>query len=243
MSIKKIVLGALIVSASAAVLCGCNGKEKETASEQQQYHAYEFMTQTDRVDLVGSMYTSNMITRDGYAMYSYVVTDPEYADYFDENKHVRVLDEYEGLTEEVHSSLAEKSDCPRNMRTSMYLCAKNRTNLTADGMKILNFNENDPRQVAQQVKVEDMNDKNIRCLVQNYFIDVDGTVLSDKISDKYFGGADKLELSEEQLGWAKAAYEDKLGMEMDYTEFIEKYYNLLTDEQMQVWRDIWGVEY
>ena len=117
MSIKKIVLGALIVS--AAVLCGCNGKEKENASEQQQYHAYEFMTKTDRVDLVGSMYTSNMITRDGYAMYSYVVTDPEYADYFDENKHVRVLDEYEGLTEEVLSSLAEKPDCPRNMKISM----------------------------------------------------------------------------------------------------------------------------
>ena len=50
-----------------------------------------------------------------------------------------------------------------------------------------------------------MNAKNIRCLVQNYFIDTEGNILSDKIS--------------------------------------ENYYNALTDEQMKVWNEIWGVEY
>ena len=110
-------------------------------------------------------------------------------------------------------------------------------------MKILAFNENDPRQVARDVKVKDMNSKNIRCLVQNYFIDTEGNVLSDKISDEYFDGKKSIKLSGEQLEWAKAAADDTVNMgDLAYEEFVEKY-NELTAEQLEVWNDIWGVEY
>ena len=89
------------------------------------------------------------------------------------------------------------------MLNVMYMHAQQGTTLTQEGMKVLNFNENDPKQVAEKVKVKNMNAKNIRCLVQNYFIDTDGNILSDKISEKYFGGKKALDLSEEQLEWAK----------------------------------------
>ena len=126
----------------------------------------------------------------------------------------------------------------------MYMHAQQGTTLTQEGMKVLNFNENDPKQVAEKVKVKNMNAKNIRCLVQNYFIDTEGNILSDKISEKYFGGKKALDLSEEQLEWAKLAAEDELNMSWSsFDEFMENYYNALTDGQMKVWNEIWGVEY
>ena len=105
------------------------------------------------------------------------------------------------------------------------------------------YRRSDPRQVARDVKVKDMNAKNIRCLVQNYFIDTEGNVLSDKISDEYFDGKKSIKLSDEQLEWAKAAADDMVNMgDRTYEEFVEKY-NELTAEQLEVWNDIWGVEY
>lgn len=199
---------------------------------------------SDKVELVVDMYTANRITKEGYATYQYVSADAGYAGYFDSKNHINVLDEYKGLTDEVLAIVAAQDTRPRNMLTGMYLNAKNGTSITKEGMKILEFNENDPRQVAEKVKVKDMNAKNIRCLVQNYFIDTEGNVLSDKIADKYFDGEKSLKLSSEQLEWAKAAAEDSNNMsDMTYEEFIESYYNALTADQMQVWNDIWGVEY
>lgn len=198
---------------------------------------------SDKVELVSDMYTLNRITKDGYATYQYVITDAQYSGYFDEKNHINVLDDYAGLTDEVLAILAAKDNRPKNMLTGMYLGAVYGTKLTQDGMTILEFNENDPRQVAEKVKVKNMNSKNIRCLVQNYFIDKDGNVLSDKIADKYFDGEKALKLSSEQLEWAEKATEDTLNMEyMTYEEFLESY-NSLTAEQLQVWNDIWGVEY
>lgn len=197
---------------------------------------------SEKVELVADMYTANRITKDGYATYQYVITDSEYSGYFDGKNHINVLDEYKGLAEEVLDTLAAQDTRPRSMLTGMYLGAKSGTTLTKDGMKILTFNENDPRQVAEQVKVKDMNAKNIRCLVQNYFIDTEGKVLSDKIADKYFGGEKSLALSSEQLEWAKAAAQDSVNMDTTYEKFMELY-GELTTEQMQTWNDIWGVEY
>ena len=69
-----------------------------------------------------------------------------------------------------------------------------------------------------------MNSKNIRCLVQNYFIDTEGNVLSDKISDEYFDGKKSIKLSGEQLEWAKEAADDTVNMgDLTYEEFVEKY--------------------
>ena len=198
---------------------------------------------SEKVELVADMYTGNMINKDGYATYQYVITDSDYSGYFDEKHHVNVLDEYEGLTDEVIAIVAAQDTRPRNMLIGMYLGAKNGTYLTQDGMKILEFNENDPRQVAEKVKVKDMNAKNIRCLVQNYFIDAEGNVLSKKIADKYFGGKKSIGLSKKQLEWAQAAVNDTNNTnDMTYEKFMELY-GELSDEQMRVWNEIWGVEY
>lgn len=199
---------------------------------------------SEKVEIVADMYTSNRITKDGYATYRYVVTDKEYAGYFDKKNHISILDEYKGLLEEVLATVSAQDTRPRCMLNVMYMHAQQGTTLTQEGMKVLNFNENDPKQVAEKVKVKNMNAKNIRCLVQNYFIDTDGNILSDKISEKYFGGKKALDLSEEQLEWAKLAAEDELNMSWSsFDEFMENYYNALTDGQMKVWNEIWGVEY
>ena len=198
---------------------------------------------SDKVELVADMYTSNMITKDGYATYQYVIIDTQYSGYFDDRNHISILDDYAGLAEEVLATVAAQDSRPGNMLPGMYLGAQRGTTRTKEGMKILAFNENDPRQVARDVKTKDMNAKNIRCLVQNYFIDTEGNVLSDKISDEYFDGKKSIKLSGEQLEWAKEAADDTVNMgELTFEEFVEKY-NELTAEQLEVWRDIWGVEY
>lgn len=197
---------------------------------------------SEKVETLADLYTSNKINKDGYAAYRYVLEDAALSGYFDEENRIIILDDYEGLTEEVLAILSKRLDRPRSMLTIMYLNVKNNSGMTADMMEILSYNENDPRQVVGKIAVKDMDRKNIRCLVQNYFIDKDGNILSEKIADTYFDGKKKLNLSKRQLEWAQEASEDERNMEMDYEKFME-YYNAFSDEQKRNWIEVWGVEY
>lgn len=196
------------------------------------------------LDGVDGLYTSNRIDAEGYAMYQYVLDEAAArGDCFDSEGRITLGEgnqEYDPIMFEYLGIISTEM----NRRSLMNNILMQASRKKGRDMTVLRRNDSDARQVAGDMKVSAMTEEQIYGLVFAYFIDGEGNVLSEKVSDKYFGGKDKLKLSKEQLAWAKEAYEmHGEGKEYISYERFREIYEGFDEEQKELMNSMWGVEY